>query len=287
MENGRAYHKRGTSDLPIGFYKPKVTDSDFHYTYWHPELEIGMVVSGTITMLMHNTTQSFSQGDIFIVPSNQLHGLRNAAKGTVQHLLIVDQKAFSMEREHFFQKEFVEPLIEGRLVMPGVLHPDHPAYEKVVKQMQRLARAQIYAPGYKLERYSAVLQLCTALQPYCRIRETMVRKLPTNEVAKQCIVYIREHYSSKLTLGDIAAGCSLQPNYLCSVFKKYTGQTVMEYLNRTRVDIGAELLQNRSVSISEAMAAVGFSSEETFRENFRKFKGVTPRQFRKNGVVSD
>lgn len=281
MDNGRAYHKRGTQDLPISFYKIKIADSDLFNTYWHPELEIGLVVKGTITMLVENTTRSFAEGDIFLLPPNRLHGLRNASRGAVQHLLIVNVKAISMSPEHFFQKLFVEPLAEGRLTMPEVLHPDHPAYEKVVGQMHRLAEAQIYAPGYKLIRYSAVLQLCAALQPYCSIRETIVQTLPTNEIAKQCIIYIRDHYHRKLTLADVAAGCSLQPNYLCAVFKKHTGQTVMGYLNRTRVEISAELLKDRSISISDAMLAVGFTSEVTFRENFRKFLGVTPRAYRK------
>ena len=108
--------------------------------------------------------------------------------------------------------------------------------------------------------------------------------MPSNEIAKQCIVFIREHYAQRLTLAHIATGCLSQPNYLCAVFKKHTGQTVMEYLNRTRVEIGAELLQNRAMTIGEVMTAVGFSSEETFRENFRKFKGVTPREYRKTVI---
>ena len=286
MEKNRTYHKRGTPDLPIAFYKIRARDCKLSSSYWHPELELGMVMKGTITMRIQNTTRSFAQGDIYIVLPNQLHGLRNVSRESVHHLLIADAKAFAMAGTHFFQKQFVEPLFQGRMTMPEVLRPDHPAYEKVAQQMHRLEQVQIYAEGYKLERYSALLQICAALQPFCRIRETAAEPLPSNEIAKQCIVFIREHYAQRLTLADIAAGCLSQPNYLCAVFKKHTGQTVMEYLNRTRVEIGAELLQNRAMTIGEVMTAVGFSSEETFRENFRKFKGVTPREYRKT-VVSE
>ena len=50
MENNRTYHKRGTPDLPIAFYKIKARDCELSSSYWHPELELGMVMKGTITM---------------------------------------------------------------------------------------------------------------------------------------------------------------------------------------------------------------------------------------------
>ena len=281
MINGRSYHKRGTMDLPIAFYKIKITDYELSHSSWHPELEIGIVQKGTITMRIGNTSRSFAQGDIYIVPPNQLHGLHNASKGAVEHILNINPSALAMEPTHFFQKTFVAPLTEGRLMMPEVLRPDHPAYEAVAAQLRRLAAAEIYTQGYKLERYAAVLQICAALQSYCQVQDTPVSTLPTNEIAQQCIAYIRENYARKLTLGNIAVGCSSQPNYLCALFKRHTGQTVMGYLNRTRVEISAELLKDRSISISDAMLAVGFTSEVTFRENFRKFLGVTPRAYRK------
>lgn len=285
MNRKRSFHKRGTLDLPIAFYKINAKDSNLSASsYWHPELEMGMVMQGTITMRIQDTTYSFTKGDIYIVLPDQLHGLCNVSKEAVRHLLIIDLKAVTMTREHFFQKTFVEPLTQGRMTMPKVLRRNHPAYEAVAQQMLRLGKVMIYSQGYKLVRYSAVLQICTALQPYCRIQEAAADTLPVNEIAKQCIAYIRDHYAEKLTLMDIAAGCSTHPNYLCAVFKKHTGQTVMEYLNRTRVEIGAKRLQDRKASISGIMAAVGFSSEETFRENFRKFKGVTPREYRKTVI---
>ena len=287
MSNSRGYHKRGTKDLPVAFYKIKITDYELSRNYWHPELEVGMVRKGTITMLIGNTSRSFAQGEIFIVPPNQLHGLHNASSGAVQHVLNVNPAALAMEQTHFFQKSFVEPLAEGRLTMPEVLRPDHPAYEAVATQLRRLAATEIYTQGYKLERYAAVLQICAALQPYCRVGDTSTSVLPTNGIVRQCVAYIRGNYAKRLTLGDIATGCSAQANYLCAVFKKQTGQTVMEYLNRTRIEIGAKRLEDREASIAEVMTSVGFSSEETFRENFRKFKGTTPREYRKKALQID
>ena len=282
MEDGKAYHKRGTTDLPIAFYKMPITERELSHTYWHPEIEIGMVMKGTITMLIGNKTCSFAQGEIFVLPPNQIHGLRNASKGAIQHVLIADSLAITMCQTHFFQKSFVEPLIDGRLMLPERLTLEHPAYEAVSGQMKRLAKVEIYKPGYKLQRYAALLHICAALQPYCRAREALVPVLPTNDLARQCIVYIRGNYARRLTLAEIASNCSSQPNYLCAVFKKHTGQTVMEYLNRTRVEIGSELLKERTATISSVTVAVGFSSEVTFRENFRKFKGISPREYRKN-----
>jgi len=280
MEQSREYRRRGTPDLPIAYYRR--SERKTPHCIWHPELELILAVEGTVTMQLNTATRSFSAGDILIISPNQPHKLLNKSKGAVLRYLIIDPMALTMTQEHVFQKTFVDPLAQGRLELPELLTPEHPAYEKVLQQMQRLDDAQIYFPNYKVLRYSVALQVCMALLPYCRIcRENTLDMLPPNEIARHCAVFIHTNYARKLTLGEIAAGCSVQPNYLCAVFKKYTDQTVMGYLNRTRVEAAAVLLQDKSISVAHVMSRVGFSTEAAFRENFRKYKGLTPRAYRK------
>ena len=104
---------------------------------------------------------------------------------------------------------------------------------------------------------------------------------PTHEVVKQCMQYIHNHYADLLTLEDIAEHCHLHPNYLCALFKTYTGQTLFDYLSQVRVETAAQLLKNEELPMAKISELVGFHSESMFYRKFKELMGITPKAYAK------
>lgn len=282
MENNRSYRRRGTPELPMSTYLIKA-GVDMHLsTHYHPEIQLDLVISGDVTMQVGGTRQTFSEGDIYIIPSNTVHGPRRFTEDASIRRLMFFPEAICMLPEHFFQREFVTPLAEGRLVMPSVLTQEHPAYEAVRSQMLQLQKHRIYEPNYKLGRFSALMNICMALMPYCTIitGEHPVPD-PGNEAVKLCMRYIHNHYFKKLTLDTLAQKSHLHPNYLCAVFKTYTGQTVFEYINRYRIEIASELLRKEDLPVSKIAEVTGFRSDSLFYQKFKEYMGMPPKAYRK------
>ena len=59
------------------------------------------------------------------------------------------------------------------------------------------------------------------------------------------------HFSEKLTLKSLAAEFNMNPNYCCSLFTKYLGQTFSAYLTELRITEAQNLLHNSDYSLEE------------------------------------
>ncbi|MDY6268773.1 MAG: AraC family transcriptional regulator [Selenomonadaceae bacterium] len=97
---------------------------------------------------------------------------------------------------------------------------------------------------------------------------------------RQAIHYIRDHYSEKLSLQDLASLLNMSPYYFSRLFKKHTGYSPYEYITFARLDRAKTLLKTTDDTIKEITFATGFGSEANFITCFKKHNNCTPRQFR-------
>ena len=288
METTKRYRRVGTPDLPVASY-PIRAGNDMHYiSHYHEETEMVMVLSGWETVQIGSLRSTFTQGDIYTIPANTVHSRLDFSPDAAIRSVVFSPAAIALSPEHFFQQEFVTPLQEHRLLLPPVLKPDHPAYHAVSAQIQEIGKHRIYKDGFKLGRFSAIMNICMTLMPYCQVvsGEAPVSD-PGNEAVKCCMRYIHNRYNKKLTLETLAEKCHLHPNYLCAVFKAYTGQTVFEYINRYRIEIAADLLRKEDLPVSQVAELTGFRSESLFYQKFKEYTGMTPKAYQKQTLTID
>ncbi len=125
--------------------------------------------------------------------------------------------------------------------------------------------------------------LCYRLQETVDVfTECMFNYIPTkgNELTKRAIRYISRNFSKPLTLDEVAAHVHLNPAYFSSLFKQSTGSSFKEYLNMVRVEESKRLLTNTDYSIIEIALAAGFDDQSYFSKVFKRYTGLTPRQYR-------
>ena len=90
---------------------------------------------------------------------------------------------------------------------------------------------------------------------------------------------IKNNYSKKLYLKELATKYDMTPNYLNSKFKKNTGYTFNDFLNRYRIMKANELIQNEpQLKIYEVAEKVGFSDYRYFIKVYKKYIGYPPLQ---------
>jgi YesN/AraC family two-component response regulator len=71
--------------------------------------------------------------------------------------------------------------------------------------------------------------------------------------------------------------------YLGRLFKKYTGKSMPDYINEVRIKKSEEYIINTDFSMLEIMELSGFTNKTHFYSMFKKYNGVTPRDFRQKG----
>lgn len=92
--------------------------------------------------------------------------------------------------------------------------------------------------------------------------------------------YVREHFAEEISLERVAQEVALTPYYYSKIFSRVTGETLVDYLTRVRVEAAKHLLADPGVSIKEVCFAVGYSDPNYFSRVFKKVTGKTPSEFR-------
>lgn len=104
---------------------------------------------------------------------------------------------------------------------------------------------------------------------------------------KKATFYINEHYSEDITVSSLAAQTQLNPVYFGRLFKKATGSTCKEYLNRIRINNAEMMLSSGDFNVSEAAQRCGFHDISYFSHMFKLMKGYSPSLTRKFIKVDD
>ena len=92
--------------------------------------------------------------------------------------------------------------------------------------------------------------------------------------------YIENNYHKKITVDELASMVAISRRSFERRFKQATENTVLEYLQRVKVEAAKRSFENSRDNISEVMYDVGYMDTKAFRNIFRKYTGLTPVQYR-------
>ena len=114
-----------------------------------------------------------------------------------------------------------------------------------------------------------------------KIAESSAVARPHNETVEQICAYLAANYRQKFSLTEVAAQFYLSPYYLSRLFRRVTGQSIVDYINNRRIEAAQKLLETTELSISAVAEQTGFASAAHFRRVFREVMGTGPLQYRK------
>jgi transcriptional regulator GlxA family with amidase domain len=92
--------------------------------------------------------------------------------------------------------------------------------------------------------------------------------------------FIENNTNTRITVDELAARFALGRKTLERRFKKATGNTVMEYIQRLKMEVVKKSLETSRLGVNEAMDKVGYSDPKSFRIIFKKVTGLSPTQYR-------
>lgn len=105
-----------------------------------------------------------------------------------------------------------------------------------------------------------------------------------NSIVAQTAKYVHNHINSKITLNNIADYLQITPEHLSIYFKKHTGITVKNFINKEKINHSKFLLITTELTILEISFILEYPDQSYFSKLFKKFTGQTPLEYRKKGV---
>lgn len=92
--------------------------------------------------------------------------------------------------------------------------------------------------------------------------------------------FIEQTYPNRLSVDELAEKASMGRRSFERRFKRATGNTVIEYMQRVRIEAAKRNLEMSRKNVNEVMFDVGYSDTKAFRDVFKKVTGLTPVEYR-------
>ena len=103
----------------------------------------------------------------------------------------------------------------------------------------------------------------------------------SDEQINQAQKYIEENYQQKLQVDEIAQRVHLNARSFLRRFKKATSNTPLEYIQRVKIEAAKKKLESSAKTILEVMYYIGYQDEKAFRSTFRKYSGMSPKEYQR------
>lgn len=103
-----------------------------------------------------------------------------------------------------------------------------------------------------------------------------------DSIMDDIIYYIEHNYQSNLRLETIATLFGYNSSYLGKIFNRMQGESFNVFVDKMRVNMAKELLNNKDLKVYEIAEKVGYKNVDYFHKKFRKYVGQSPAEYRKS-----
>ena len=101
-----------------------------------------------------------------------------------------------------------------------------------------------------------------------------------DEPIRKAQAFIEGNFHQKITVDELASMFSLSRRNLERRFKRATSNTVVEYIQRVKIEAAKMSLESTRENVNEVMYKVGYTDTKAFRTTFKKITGISPIQYR-------
>lgn len=247
--------------------------------HWHNHLEIIYITSGTMEAYINEVVYELNSGDIVLVNPQDIHYTH--VHGSCEYYLL-QIPAVHLERIREDWK-----LLHFREYLPctGKTRLLNQHLTDILKEWDALERQREEGSHLLI-----LVQLYQFLHLLYTEASDMVSRESKNRTERdfqrmeQIMEYVKIHYRQPISLAEAAGHLSLSTEYFCRLFKKYTGQTFLEYVSQVRMSRFYEDLLQTDDSITFLLDKHGITNYKTFMKAFKTAYGNTPYKLRQSIV---
>jgi transcriptional regulator GlxA family with amidase domain len=112
----------------------------------------------------------------------------------------------------------------------------------------------------------------------------MPQKQHEDEAVMKVQEFIEANYADKISVDDLAREAGVSRRNLERRFRKVTYNSIVEYMQRVRIEAAKQTLERERENVNEAMYKAGYTDSKAFRSTFKKLTGLSPMAYRNKYV---
>lgn len=268
--------QHGTEDFPVAYYH--VDDQHPRYNmpfHWHKETELIRVLEGQFTLYLDDEELLAQAGDVVFIDEGVIHG--GVPQNCVYECLVFDLTPLLMHTHTC--RQYIRQISKRQIRIQKHFTPKDRSIIRVASHLFRSTRKQ--APGSELITMGSLYELFGILfqKHYYTAINGGATSQKRMELLRPVLEYIDKNYAAEISLEDLSKMAGMSPKYFCRYFQAAVHRTPIDYLNYYRVERACFLFSTGEVTVTEAAYQCGFNDSSYFIKTFKKYKGITPKQY--------
>ncbi len=264
--------RHGSLDFPIQHYfLDKDNPQYIMPPHWHNEFEIILVREGVLRIFLNAEEFILNKNDILLIMGGTLH--IGIPENSVYECLVFDPGMLKTKAS----SKYIEPFLSGHAKVINLVDKKHTEIFDVVLDL--FVEMKKKAQGYDLSVISDLFRLFSLFYKngYILYTENQPRRV---KMMAKLIDWIENNLSEQITLEKASEISGLSKKYLCRVFKEYTSKTFTQYVTELRIENACFEITTKKKSVTEAALDNGFCDPSYFCKQFKKYKGMSPKEYK-------
>lgn len=276
--------KHGTSAFPAEYFY--VDNQHLRYQmplHWHNDWELIHIRSGSMLVQLDNVFTETEEGSVLLIRGGVLHG--SVPRDCTYDCFVFD--LHGLFRGLDVAKEYLRPFYRHHLLPQQLYTPDaHPDICRIAKTLMDAYRTPEASACPELDVIACLGRIFSLIHKdglYTAVPENTDRLHRIDQI-KSVLEYIDANYAADLSLQTLSSVVGITPKYFCRIFSSIMHQSPMDYVNSYRIERATFLLDSSNMSVTTVGMECGYPDSSYFTKVFKKYKGVSPKQYRKAGA---
>lgn len=243
------------------------------FWHFHPQMELTYIFEGEGMRYVGDSIETFGEGDLILLGKNLPHNWASFENSENARALVIQFPESILT--HYSEFSFFEELFSKA---KGGLHFEAPD-SKLIDLMEGLEecdKALKLIKFFEILYYLKIQSSRTLSGEGFNIQKLNRRETRINKIKN----YLNDRISRPVSLPEVAGYMQMTESYFCRWFKKNTGKTLVNYINKLRIEMVCRELKLTDKNISEIAYENGFENISHFNRVFKTLKGLSPRQYR-------
>jgi len=259
--------------------------------HWHEEVEMIYVMEGSLKIGVNNETYSLEPRDIFLIGSGDVHYFPTQLKQK-NKAAIIQFRVSLLDNFSIFtgDRRFARLLLSNSKRLGsdwGIL-----IHEELEKQILFLAdEYKGKKAGYRLaimaRLYDIVVTLIRQIPMELISDDDRKKHLNRLERLEKVFQHLENNYDKDISIKNVASVANFSMYHFMRFFRETTGMTFGQYMSNFRIGKAEWHLVHTEDPITEIAFKSGFNSIKTFNRVFKKLRGCSPSDYKKQYLRSN
>ena len=242
--------------------------TDTRHTHLHTYYTIDLIKTGNGTHFINGKGYPIKKGAVQLIRPSDIHYVTCDGEAEMFGITL-------RFNEDIIPKDFHEILLKNA----GVYYPKENEFSRLCTYAEAIKEYLENNNAYAQKAITMNFYLILIILAELNNIEKQIYEESTDAV-NQVLYYLDSHFRESPTLKQIAEYAKVTPQYLSASFRRSTGKTYTDYLTALKMNYACHALK-MNYSVTDVCFMSGFGSISNFNSIFKRYKGVTPTEYKK------